>query len=120
MGLGLKLGPVGVDMNTGQKTQISVSDVRPVDGPAGLENAVGAVREIVDIFRTLYPESRYELEYAEDAAIVTIITRGFDFAMLSEIQRIARVYNVRIGFNVEPFDHDFVNLFLVVSEVSDE
>ena len=105
-------------MNIGQKTQVSVSDVRPVNNPAGLENAVGVVREIVDIFRTLYPESQYELEYAEDAVIVNIITRGFDFAMLSEIQRIAKTHNVSVSFNVEPYDNNFVILYLVVGEVS--
>jgi hypothetical protein len=107
-------------MNVGQKTQTSASDVRPVSGPAGLENAVGAVREIVDIFRTLYPESQYELDYAEDAVIVTIITRGFDFVMNAELQRIAKTYNVSVGFNVEPFNHEFINLYLIVSEVGNK
>jgi len=119
-GLGLKPSPWVQDMSTPQTAQTSVSDVRPVSGPAGLENVIGAVRAMVDTFLTLYPQSRYEIEYAEDAVIATITTKGFDFVMLSEIQRIARTYNVKIGFNVEPFDHDFVNVFLVVGEVCSE
>lgn len=99
---------------------MSVSDVRSASGPADLENAKRAVRAIVNVFKTLYPETQYELEYAEDAVIMTIITKGFDHFMNSELQRIAKAFNVKIGFNVEPFDHDFVNVFLVVGEVDSE
>ena len=111
---------MGIGMKAQEKTQIEPTNVRPANGLAGLEKAEEAVRKIVEYINTLYPESQSELEVAEDALIVTIKTKGFDYIMLSEIQRIAKAFNARISFNVEPYDYNFVVLYLVVGEASEE
>jgi hypothetical protein len=111
---------MGRNMSTWEKTQIEPTNVRPANGLAGLEKAEEAVKKVVEYIHMLYPESQSELELAEDALIVTIKTKGFDWVMLSEIQRIGKAFNVRISFNVEPYDYNFVVLYLVASEASEE